>query len=93
MAVLVASELVQDVIAWQVLVQERLARWQRRPLVLSRESKELLKAKLFPPLLASREAAFKFMAPLWVAGCMTNTFVWGPVDSHVYNPRNVSGAG
>ena len=87
LALLVASELLQDLIYWMVFVQEFCIppAWA----TLSPDARAVLKAKAQPPIFTSWQTFGSFMLPLVAAGATTHPFVWAYTDFHEYHNATV----
>ena len=81
-AILVLSEFSQDLLIWQILVQERCL--PRRMQVLTVNGRAWLKAKAYPPAFDSRAKLGAFLLPIISAGSATVPFVWSTTDTFVY---------
>lgn len=76
------SELLQDYLAYIVLVREsfRAPRWR----LVSLDAKAYVKSRLYPPVFDSRAQLIKFALPLLCTAGYGSAFVWGPVSARVY---------
>ena len=87
MAVFTGSQLLQDALVKQVLVQEL---WVARPSRLTAEMRKFLEAKVYPPVFSSSPALSAMLLSVWVGGAQTSTFVWGFTDLLVYSNSTVA---
>ena len=80
LAILGVSQLLQDALFLTVAVKEKL----RRSQVLTSEMRQLLAAKMFPPIFSSRAAFWDFAVPFIVASGFTSPYAYSPVDTRYY---------